>query len=68
MFFIVKVLAVMLNAVIFDDVKCQWSMSRPLLGLILLQEEFFQQWKMDLINQQPAEKRVLFEEVGFISV
>uniref|UniRef100_F1KSW2 Exportin-7 n=1 Tax=Ascaris suum TaxID=6253 RepID=F1KSW2_ASCSU len=57
-----EVLAVMLNAVIFDDVKCQWSMSRPLLGLILLQEEFFQQWKMDLINQQPAEKRVLFEE------
>ncbi|VDM45504.1 unnamed protein product [Toxocara canis] len=56
------VLAVMLNAVIFDDVKCQWSMSRPLLGLILLQEEFFQQWKMDLINQQPVEKRVMFEE------
>ncbi|VDK52579.1 unnamed protein product [Anisakis simplex] len=57
-----EVLAGMLNAVIFDDAKCHWSLSRPLLGLILLQEEFFQQWKMDLINQHPVEKRVMFEE------
>lgn len=54
----------MLDAIVFDDVKCQWSMSRPLLGLILLQESAFQQWKMDLLAQYPQEKHARFEKVA----
>ncbi|VDD88080.1 unnamed protein product [Enterobius vermicularis] len=56
------ILLVMLDAIVFDDVKCQWSMSRPLLGLILLQESAFQQWKMDLLAQYPQEKHARFEK------
>lgn len=59
-------LSTILNASLFEDVKCQWSLSRPLLGLILLQEECFQQWKMELLANQPQEKRAAFEEVGFL--
>uniref|UniRef100_A0A0N5ABI6 Importin-11 n=1 Tax=Syphacia muris TaxID=451379 RepID=A0A0N5ABI6_9BILA len=57
-----ETLVVMLDALLFDEVKCRWSMSRPLLGLILLQESAFQQWKMELIAQYPQEKRASFEE------
>lgn len=60
-----KMLSTILNASLFEDVKCQWSLSRPLLGLILLQEECFQQWKMELLANQPQDKRAAFEEVGF---
>ena len=31
-----------LNIIMFEDCRNQWSMSRPLLGLILLNEEYFQ--------------------------
>ncbi|MFH4976560.1 hypothetical protein AB6A40_003269 [Gnathostoma spinigerum] len=55
-------LSVMFQSIIYDDIKCQWSMSRPLLGLILIQEDFFQQWKIDFLNQQSDAKRALFEE------
>ncbi|VDN94129.1 unnamed protein product [Brugia pahangi] len=57
-----QMLSTILNASLFEDVKCQWSLSRPLLGLILLQEECFQQWKMELLANQPQDKRAAFEE------
>lgn len=57
-----EILVVMLDAILFDDVKCQWSMSRPLLGLILLQESAFQQWKIELLAQYPHEKHGSFED------
>jgi exportin-7 len=34
-----QMLATVLNIVMFEDCRNQWSMSRPLLGLILLNEE-----------------------------
>lgn len=34
-----QVLTTVLNLIIFEDCKNQWSMSRPLLGLILLNEQ-----------------------------
>lgn len=55
----------MLTVLVFDDVKCQWSLSRPLLGLILLQEEYFQNWKMEFIAQQSEDKRESLLDVGF---
>lgn len=36
-----RILSTILNTVMFEDCKNQWSMSRPLLGLILLNEEYF---------------------------
>ncbi|KRX44624.1 Exportin-7 [Trichinella murrelli] len=47
-----------LNKVLFDDSRCQWSLSRPLLGLILLQEQFFNQWKVQMISSFPLEEQV----------
>lgn len=32
-------LSTVLNIIIFEDCRNQWSMSRPLLGLILLNEK-----------------------------
>lgn len=36
-----RILSTILNVVMFEDCKNQWSMSRPLLGLILLYEDYF---------------------------
>ncbi|XP_003381650.1 putative Ran-binding protein 17 [Trichinella spiralis] len=47
-----------LNKVLFDDSRCQWSLSRPLLGLILLQEQFFNQWKVQTISSFPLEEQI----------
>lgn len=36
-----QLLATVINIIIFEDCRNQWSMSRPLLGLILLNEQVF---------------------------
>lgn len=36
-----QILQTVLNIIIFEECRNQWSMSRPLLGLILLNEEVF---------------------------
>lgn len=41
----------------FEDCRNQWSMSRPLLGLILLNEEYFSKLRESLISSQPMEKQ-----------
>lgn len=46
-----------MNVVMFEDCRCQWSMSRPLLGLILLQEDYFGQLKAQLIAGQSVDKQ-----------
>lgn len=35
------ILSTIINIVMFEDCKNQWSLSRPLLGLILLYEDYF---------------------------
>ena len=42
-----QMLAAVLNIVMFEDCRNQWSMSRPLLGLILLNEEV---WHLECLN------------------
>jgi len=37
-----QMLATVVNIVMFEDCRNMWSMSRPLLGLILLNEKFFE--------------------------
>ncbi len=34
-----EMLSSIMNVIMFENCRCQWSMSRPLLGLILLNEE-----------------------------
>jgi exportin-7 len=36
-----RILSKLVNVVLFEDCKNQWSMSRPLLVLILLYEDYF---------------------------
>lgn len=36
---VLQMLSTVLNIIIFEDCRNQWSMSRPLLGLILLNEK-----------------------------
>ena len=38
-----QMLSTVLNIIMFEDCRNQWSMSRPLLGLILLNAEYFEQ-------------------------
>jgi exportin-7 len=52
-----QMLAAVLNIVMFEDCRNQWSMSRPLLGLILLNEEYFGQLREQIIRAQPPEKQ-----------
>ncbi|XP_054708520.1 exportin-7-like [Uloborus diversus] len=52
-----QMLSTNLNIVIFEECRNQWSMSRPLLGLILLNEEYFNQLRQNIINTQLPEKQ-----------
>ncbi|GIY78296.1 exportin-7 [Caerostris extrusa] len=51
-----------LNIVIFEECRNQWSMSRPLLGLILLNEEYFNQLRQTIINSQLPEKQCVMAQ------
>lgn len=55
----------MLQAVItlmmFGEVKCQWSLSRPLLGLILIQEDVYSDMKRELTSQQTYDRQADFD-------
>uniref|UniRef100_A0A8R1HPD2 Exportin-7/Ran-binding protein 17 TPR repeats domain-containing protein n=1 Tax=Caenorhabditis japonica TaxID=281687 RepID=A0A8R1HPD2_CAEJA len=60
-----EILAKMLQAVItlmmFGEVKCQWSLSRPLLGLILIQEDVYTNMKRELTSQQTYDRQADFD-------
>jgi len=50
-------LVTILNIIMFEDCKNQWSMSRPLLGLILINHESFGKIQENLCSQQPQDKQ-----------
>jgi len=52
-----QMLQTVLNIIMFEDCRNQWSMSRPLLGLILLNEDYFQQLRDQLIQSQPVQAK-----------
>ncbi|XP_029649457.1 exportin-7 isoform X2 [Octopus sinensis] len=52
-----QMLSTVLNIIMFEDCRNQWSMSRPLLGLILLNEDYFHKLKDSIISSQPADKQ-----------
>uniref|UniRef100_UPI00358FBF5D exportin-7 isoform X2 n=1 Tax=Myxine glutinosa TaxID=7769 RepID=UPI00358FBF5D len=50
-----QMLSTVLNIIMFEDCRNQWSMSRPLLGLILLNEKYFTELRSSLVSSQPLE-------------
>jgi exportin-7 len=52
-----QMLQTVLNIIMFEDCRNQWSMSRPLLGLILLNPDYFQNLRDQIISTQVLEKR-----------
>ncbi|XP_026676382.1 exportin-7-like [Diaphorina citri] len=52
-----QILSTVLNIIMFEDCRNQWSMSRPLLGLILLNEEYFNQLRENIVRGQPPDKQ-----------
>ncbi|KAG8202061.1 hypothetical protein JTE90_010426 [Oedothorax gibbosus] len=57
-----QMLSTNLNIVIFEECRNQWSMSRPLLGLILLNEEYFNQLRQNIISNQLLEKQCVMAQ------
>lgn len=57
-----QMLSTVLNIIMFEDCRNQWSMSRPLLGLVLLNEEYFNQLRQSIIQNQPPEKQVMMAQ------
>ncbi|GAB5593863.1 hypothetical protein Unana1_08763 [Umbelopsis nana] len=45
------------NVVLFEDKHVHWSLSRPLLGLILLHKEYMMEYVSNVINHQLPERR-----------
>ncbi|XP_017472351.1 PREDICTED: exportin-7-like [Rhagoletis zephyria] len=58
-----QMLSTILNIIMFEDCRNQWSMSRPLLGLILLNEDYFNQLRQSIIAQQPLEKQATMNQL-----
>ena len=52
-----QMLQTVLNIIMFEDCRNQWSMSRPLLGLILLNEEYFQ---VAFLSMRKQKQRISF--------
>ncbi|ODM92544.1 Exportin-7 [Orchesella cincta] len=59
-----RMLETVLNIVMFEECRNQWSMSRPLLGLILSNEEYFGKLRANIIQNQVPEKQSSMAE-GF---
>ncbi|CAG0893046.1 unnamed protein product [Darwinula stevensoni] len=55
-------LSTVLNMVMYEDCRNQWSLSRPLLGLILLRQQYFQELREKIISQQPMERRAAMSQ------
>lgn len=52
-----QMMSVLMNTIVFEDCRNQWSVSRPLLGLILLHEKYFSELRASLIDSQPLPKQ-----------
>ncbi|XP_059589432.1 ran-binding protein 17 isoform X2 [Alligator mississippiensis] len=57
-----QMMSILMNTIIFEDCRNQWSVSRPLLGLILLNEKYFSELRASLITSQPDSKREVLNQ------
>eukprot|EP00040_Diaphanoeca_grandis_P028479 m.165065 g.165065 ORF g.165065 m.165065 type:complete len:1101 (-) comp31368_c0_seq1:40-3342(-) len=55
--FLNQTMLYLLNLVMFEDCKNQWSVSRPLLGMIIIQPGMFREAQQHILNTLPAHKR-----------
>ena len=58
----VIIISYLLNLVMFEDCKNQWSVSRPLLGLIVVQYEFYMQIRRQIVTAAPAIKQAQYNQ------
>jgi len=47
-------LAVLLHMIVFEECTNQWSLSRPLLALVLISEEAYQKWQEQALGSMAA--------------
>lgn len=52
----------LLGTIVFEECKHQWSVSRPLLGLVIVLPSVFMEEQQRIISMQPAFKQGLFSE------
>lgn len=57
-----NILGTIFNAVMFEHYHNPYTMSRPLLGLILLYEDYFRQLRENVIRMQPVERQPLMDQ------
>lgn len=57
-----NILATIFNAVMFEHYHNPYTMSRPLLGLILLYEDCFRQLRENVIRMQPVERQSMMDQ------
>ncbi|KAM4653602.1 LOW QUALITY PROTEIN: ran-binding protein 17 [Amazona ochrocephala] len=57
-----QMMSILMNTIIFEDCRNQWSVSRPLPGLILLNEKYFSELRATLITSQPDSKREVLDQ------
>ncbi len=51
-----QTLSTLFEVVLFEDCTNQWSMSRPMLSLILLNEQIYNELKRRIIASQPVRR------------
>ena len=52
------ILATLFEIVLFEDCSNQWSLSRPMLSLILINEQIYVQLQAQIIASQPTNRQV----------
>lgn len=55
-----EILKTLFEIVLFEDTGNQWSLSRPMLSLILISEEMFTNLKAQMLASQPVDQRQQF--------
>ena len=51
------ILKALFEIIVFEDCSNQWSLSRPMLSLILLNEQVYNDLKMQIVAMQPPERQ-----------
>ncbi|GJP71880.1 hypothetical protein CLOP_g2674 [Closterium sp. NIES-67] len=57
-----EILKTLFEIVLFEDCANQWSLSRPMLSLILVNEQLFNDLKLQILSSQPSDQRARIAE------
>ncbi|CAI5957507.1 unnamed protein product [Closterium sp. NIES-65] len=52
-----EILKTLFEIVLFEDCANQWSLSRPMLSLILVNEQLYNDLKLQILSSQPSDQR-----------